>query len=429
VLRSGWGDAMFDEAQKNRAVERLADSFLQDIRTLSTGGHAGWGQFVSQPQGFQVGLYGTCSGIITVSAAYGHDRIPPKAVSYLSDLWQERSNTGTSGARNFALTARRAFFLLAIRYSGHPAFAQLMVDAERELKDRMLSDGLFVSWQVDHQRPTTGDEFSTALAILAYSLTAREQRYIPQHIRYAAESLQKRMEGATPPNVGVKKLYLAAVTTTLEPKYISRHTRRLVQLSRPDERNRDQDSSYFWDYWYPKSDRLVSRRDYFHVPSDAVDILLASGSVSRQLQKLAAIDLATEDVTTAINRGLYYYGRELAASNNQAWMVIALSRARLLSEADTRFNRFFSRYMGGIPENAFGSLILPVIFLFIAAIASAVPNRLLELLQWIGLISPETPGWWDKMAVALQAMGLIALTAWGESLAKRSVSYVRSRLP
>jgi hypothetical protein len=64
-----------DEARTNSALKKLADSFLNDLRPINSTAHAGWGQFVGQKAGTQVGLYGTCAGVVTVALAYGDNRV------------------------------------------------------------------------------------------------------------------------------------------------------------------------------------------------------------------------------------------------------------------------------------------------------------------------------------------------------------------
>ena len=233
--------------------------------------------------------------------AYGHDRMPQGVIDYLIRLWQQRDVPRTDGARYFALTVRRAFFVMALRLSEHPSFTQILTDADRELRDRIFSDGLFVSWQIDpEQRGLTGDEFSTAMGILAYGLTVRMRTDIPPEIRHSAESLQTRIEGSAPQNIGVRKFYLAAVTTALEKEHVTRRVKHLVNANRPRQHSRDQDALYYWDYWYQGLDGTMSRRDYFHVPSNAVDILLACGSTAEPAHKLAALDLAEEDTNAVL---------------------------------------------------------------------------------------------------------------------------------
>jgi hypothetical protein len=420
---------MMDQAQTNRALEKLADSFLQDTRTVSES-QSGWGQFVGQTGGTQVGLYGTCAGTVVVATAYGHTRVPQPAVAYLIQLWNDRNVAGTNGARYFALTTRLAFCFMALRHSAHPSLASTTMEIDHELRGRILNDGLLVSWQIDSEtKSATGDEFSTAIAILAYGLTAKNRNGVPAQIHGSAESLQSRIEGSAPLNLGVRKFYLTAVATVLDRKHLSRSIKRLVRLSKVHQHSRDQDSLYFWDYSYLGPEGKISRRDYFHVPSDAVDILLACTSVAGLFQKLAALDLVAEDTKSILDTGLYFAGRELAGSNNQAWISLALLKARSLATADTPVNRRILKYFSGIPENVMGGVVVPCFVLILSALASAAPDRILEVLQWIGLIGPTTPSWWGKTSVAVQVLGLIVLTAWGAPLATRVLGYVRSRLP
>src|ERR1700733_8068883 len=141
---------MLTEAKIDSALKRLADIFLNEMRLV--GGLpqlGGWGQFIGQPNRSQVGLYGTWAGLISVSIASGPDRVPQIVADYLASLWNERDVPGSVGARNFSLTARRAFFLMALRQCKHKNLEAIASDADRELRERILPDGLFVGWQID----------------------------------------------------------------------------------------------------------------------------------------------------------------------------------------------------------------------------------------------------------------------------------------
>lgn len=339
------------EARINSALRKLADSFLNDLRqTGSSGSLAGWGQFVGQRAGTQVGLYGTCAGVVTIALAYGDDRIPQQAIDYLAELWEQRNSVGTEGPRYFALTNRLAFFLLALHQAHIKAFTKILPEADSALRDRLLQDGMIRSWQIDGtRRSLTGDEFSTAMSILAHSLAASSKGDIPPEIRRAAEALQARIEGSPPVNVGVRKFCLAAVTTALDEQFVAHKLHRMVRSNIPGEHNRDQDSLYFWDYWFRGPSGETSRRDYFHVPSNALDVLLAFGSTAGRSQRAAARELAAHDVDTILETGLYYAGRELATSNNQAWLALALSKTKtsIASDSSSGFAKRVRNYFWG----------------------------------------------------------------------------------
>ena len=340
-----------DEARTNSALKKLADSFLNDLRPVgSTQAHAGWGQFVSQKTGTQVGLYGTCAGVITIVLAYGDSRVPNQAVDYLVRLWEQRDSVATEGPRYFALTTRLAFFLLALRLAAVPAFTRILPEVDAALRGRLVQDGMMRSWEIDAaRRAATGDEFSTAMGILAHSLTTPTKTEIAPEVQRAADALQKRLEGSASVNVGVRKFCLAAVTTALEDKAVTRTIRRMVRSNVSREHNRDQDSLYFWDYLYRGPEGDTSRRDYFHVPSIALDLLLAFGSVAAESQRVSARQLAETEIDAILTSGLYHAGRELATSNNQAWIALALSKAKSIGQRETRrgIGNWFGRYRWG----------------------------------------------------------------------------------
>jgi hypothetical protein len=336
---------MLTDAKIDGALKKLADSFLKEQRAVE--GHAefkGWGQFIGQTNRNQVGLYGTCAAVICVSLAYGYSRIPAPVVDYLASLWNDRNAPGTKGGRDFALTARRAFFLMALRQSRHPQLQAIASEADRELRERILSDGLLVGWQIDKStKAATGNETATCVAILAYALTGNKGD-IPPEMQRAAAVLQQRLEGAPTSNSGLRKFSLCALCLALDRVNLRPRINQWISRSKVTPDTRGQDTLDFWDYDYPVGEGLVSRRDYLHVPADAVDILLASGLSGEKGRHLSAINLADEAADSLIDSGFYFGGRERATSLSQSWIALALehSKALIAAESDRKpWYRYF----------------------------------------------------------------------------------------
>jgi hypothetical protein len=203
----------------------------------------------------------------------------------------------------------------------------------------------------------------------------------------------------------------------------------MVKQERSRPQDRDQDALYFWDYRYLAAGwEMESRRDYFVVPSDVLDILLAAGSAAGVFQKLAALNLAQADLLSVIETGSFLAGRELAASNNQAWIAIAFSKSRALLAADTWRNRIVLRYCIGMPENIIGSFVVPVAILLIAAVSATVPEYVVWSLQKIGAPMPTDEVWSKATTVFIQLAGVIVLPAFGERLGRKALGYVRGIL-
>jgi hypothetical protein len=337
---------MVTEAKIDSALKKLADVFLNELRVVGRSPHlGGWGQFIGQSNRSQVGLYGTSAGLISVSLAYGPDRIPRAAADYLAWLWNERDVPGSAGARNFALTARRAFFLMALRLCKHPNLEAVASDADRELRQRILPDGLFVGWQIDAStRGATGNDTATCLGILAYALTG-SRTDIPPEIQRAATVLQARLDGAPSSNTGLRKFSLCALSLALDHTSLRPRIRQLISRSKLTPDTRGQDTLDFWDYDYKAAEGFVSRRDYFHVPADAIDILLACGLYVDKDQQHSALKLADEAANSFIESGLFFGGRDKATSLSQAWIALALKHSKLLLEAEAnRKSDILSRF-------------------------------------------------------------------------------------
>jgi hypothetical protein len=322
---------MLTEAKVDSALKKLADIFLDELRTRAGSSRlAGWGQFIGQRNRTQIGLYGTSAGLISVALAYGPNRVPASVIEYLASLWNERHTSGSDGARYFALTARRAFFLMALRQCKHPSLQSITAEADRELRERILPDGFFVGWQIDAlNRGPTGNETATCLAILAYALTGPKSE-IPPEIQRAANVLQARLDGAPSSNTGLRKFSLCSLSLALDSRSLRPHIKQLIAQSRITPDTRGQDTLDFWDYDFKIAEGSASRRDYLHVPADAVDILLACGEQSDKNQRRAALSLADEAATSFIDAGLYFGGRDKATSKSQAWVALAVEHSKIL---------------------------------------------------------------------------------------------------
>src|SRR5262245_40561516 len=151
---------MIDSASIDTALQRLADGFLREVRSAPVRGAdlLGWGQFLNTPDSDQVGLYGTCSGLIVVSLAYGRARVSDNVIAFLEGRWEARANPGTKSPRDFALTVRLAYFYLALRIADIPGLGPMLAQVETELQVRQIG-GLWRDWRIDaEQFSATGSE-------------------------------------------------------------------------------------------------------------------------------------------------------------------------------------------------------------------------------------------------------------------------------
>jgi len=232
---------------------------------------------------------------------------------------------------------------MALRLTDHEQLRSITSDADRELRERIQTDGLFSGWQIDKaNRGATGNETATSVAILAYALTGPRED-IPPEIERAARALQSRLDGAPSTNTGLRKFALCSISLALAERSLSENTKLLISQSRITHDTRGQDTIDFWDYDFKAENGSSSRRDYFHVPADAVDIMLACGYSADRGQREAAVTLADETATHVIDSGLYFGGREKATSKSQAWIGLALQQSRALIEVPTKRDGLLQR--------------------------------------------------------------------------------------
>jgi hypothetical protein len=142
-------------------VARLAQQFDQTIHHPSgETSEKAWGQFLSAEQQ-QVGLYGTCSGILVKAIASPPSPVDPGTVMYLAQLWKARKG---SAERYFNQTVRLAFLVLALARVQLPELVLLRGEAVRELVARQRSDGAWGDWGAGDAPPRVE---TTAWAVLA----------------------------------------------------------------------------------------------------------------------------------------------------------------------------------------------------------------------------------------------------------------------
>ncbi|MBE0531587.1 MAG: hypothetical protein IH626_12220 [Rhodospirillales bacterium] len=423
---------MLDEAHIDTALQRMADAFLSQPRHTENGAQ-GWGQFLNRHGDQQVGLYGTCAGVIVISLAYGGRRIPQEVIDYLSHRWVHRGDILTKGPIDFALTLRLAWFFLALKLADRAEFNNIVREVDVELQSRIVDD-FWVDWQIGAQnRSQTASEYAAAIVILAYTLPLRGRNHelIPEFIKKAATRLQTRLKASEPSETPTIRVILSAIVAALPRNALLRPIRKLV---RSELRREDAYRPYslrFVDYHYLNENYdIASRRDYSVLPSAALEVLLANGLASTQLGNLAALRHAGWLWDRTQETGFFSTsGNVLTTSKDQAWVALALDQCRNLLGANTRWNRALMRI------THFGflwNLLLPIVVLGGSALISLAPDRVFDALRGIGLMQASKPTleWWPyDVALIVQSIGLIVLTAAGQPLGSRAINYVRGLLP
>jgi hypothetical protein len=321
---------MLTDGDINAAIRHLADAFLDDIRTDKLRkNRSGWGQYLRSTSR-QIGLYGTCSGIICIALAHGGERVPDVVTQYVNDLWNTREQTGSEGAKNFSLTARCAFLVLALRLANDQRLRSTQEAVTQELLSRINSDGLFKPWQIGQSETShASSEVATSIALLAFTLAPGGHR-LSDDLIGSAKALQNRLEQPRSSNEGVQQLILLAAVLALGTGAISKNLQKRLARTEIHVDGEGQDTLDFWDYSWRNFNDLEQRRDYMHVPSMAIELLLASATQLSNKRREKAMMLAKNVADKISSQCAFYDGREIATSKSQAWIALALNRSKQL---------------------------------------------------------------------------------------------------
>jgi hypothetical protein len=142
-------------------VARLAQQFDQTLHAPPEKPvEKGWGQFLSAEH-HQVGLYGTCSGVLVKTIALPSSPIDEGITTYLARLWGERHG---NAERYFNQTVRLAFLVLALARVQVPQLVILRAEVVKELVARQRTDGAWGDWGGGDAPPRVE---TTAWAVLA----------------------------------------------------------------------------------------------------------------------------------------------------------------------------------------------------------------------------------------------------------------------
>ena len=201
-------------------------------------------------------------------------------------------------------------------------------------------------WQIDQSETShASSEVATSVALLAFTLAPGGPGLSDDLIR-SATALQSRLEQPRSSNEGVQQLILLAAVLALGSEAISTNLQRRLARTEIHVDGEGQDTLDFWDYSWRNHNDLEQRRDYMHVPSTAVELLLTSATEPSNERREKAVMLAKTVVEKISSQGAFYGGREIATSKSQAWIALALSRSKQLIAPPPKTNWMLSALRG-----------------------------------------------------------------------------------
>jgi len=343
---------LIDSKEIAGLLDRLANGFEnaaerpsnEDSEPTDT---VGWGQFLDAPkQHKQVGMYGTCAGIIVLAVAgRGDNPLSRKAVTLMDYWWNSRSSPKYSHKR-LAQTPRLAFANLALRISGIPASSTISAQVEQALLSEVMSGGIWGNyWTSEADRDNSPRIFPSALALLSFNLMRSGSANRDGRLLRATHEL----EGALAKELAAHEA--AAVTAALlstEGESLGRRTRsRIDEIAIARSRALGEGGVYFYDYQYDQAAGGATGfgRDYFIVPTE---ILL--GIAGFQVGAPSALRMRAESTLDALvlnireHRQAYLSPSEQRiTSKNQAWAALLLSAAARALDGGYKPGRLFPR--------------------------------------------------------------------------------------
>jgi hypothetical protein len=362
-------------------LARIADEFDQCLHTSPEDpAFKGWGQFLS-PESRQIGLYGTCAGILVKAIGTPDAPIDPGVQSYLVSLWRDRDG---KTERYFSQTIRLAFLILALARVQVPALMSIRNAAVRELTDRQRSDGAWGDWGKD--APPRME--TTAWAVLA--LARVDDISATTTARKGASFLQLQVLGYRTIDDSIDPFILGVILQVLshEPN------RRVISAAFQylgKTRPTDELQIYFVDFSIQSGGTTEMRRDYICVPRFFAFCLIASSSTLRSsvlwfAGARAAIShrRATDHLEKILAEGPLHTSASRSPSTvDQAFVALSVEcianyQSRLIGVI--WWTRPILNYLRG---NLFVRIGLPLFVLSFFGALAHDPNDIVDLTSWI----------------------------------------------
>lgn len=278
---------------------------------------AGWGQFTGVAHAHQIGPYGTCAGLLTMSVG----ALPPdnRAVAQMEHYW-----SSGSGGKLYRQNVRLAFLVLALSKIQDASSKRLCDAAANELRTRQLQDGSWGDWWDDGGNPPPGRSETTAWVVLALGRANPTDAAAIKGAKCLADQAT-----ASGPFEILSPIAVAAATSVLprnqQPDSLRKRAHYLVQNIQMD---RAENISFF-DYINPACGSRLAR-DYLCFPafyplSLLINALLRESHFLKVPRLAAARMRGIERLAAMIGSGGLYRlpGARFPATVDQAFVALS----------------------------------------------------------------------------------------------------------
>jgi hypothetical protein len=324
-------------------------------------GAVGWGEFLDgTPRHNQVGLYGTCSGIITRALANrGADKLDQAVDPLLEKWWEERDERSP---KFFGHTVRLAMLHLAIRLKADNHLSGLQKSIESALLDHVRPDGMWGNFLMpDDIEDPSPRLIATSLVVLSFTLFRPATEPCPETLPVAVEKIEDRILGTE--NLPRLHLAIASAAITSIPGHppSSKVRSKINRLAYATQVSLPELGVHFYDYEFiDRKNKEADHEHEFKTDYLIVPIEVILGIAGYQPNAPLYLRYRAETTLNLLVKNLRGFdgfyrpdNEQRISSVNQCWVAMYLALAERSEEAGPPFLRSLT----GLPARCAYELI------------------------------------------------------------------------
>ena len=388
---------MPQSAQIVDIFDRLARRFEDEVETDPNCSQVrGWGQFLKMERShFQIGLYGTASGLITLQLAdRGSSATVKQALNTLQLWWKQRQDVTQQPGQWFLQTLRVAYLYMALDCLTDDSATSLRKEVGQSLWDTQLPGGQWGNyWQSREEHDQTPRVLTTAVVIIAFLIFQKADRKARERLTKAAEWLESKVvsgiELAPLPRI-------AAITAlvALYGEHVSRDVRKAAnRVARRADPELGDLGVYFCNFRYrSKHSEKQWGRDYFIVPRAT---LLAIGGFLPNAPTFLRLraERILDSLVRNLDRSDFLYRPEpdrAPATKDNAWFALLLRLADNSRQNLGLQKRFVYSLLRERAPSVWGDRVFPITSILLitglAALLRDVSSLLVQICVSLGAL-------------------------------------------